>query len=647
MLKRPESESNSMGCGICGFVGLSDRELLKSMCQAIRHRGPDKSSYFVDDGVGLGIDRLSIIDLVSGDQPIHNEDGSVWVVFNGEIYNYKELKSELEAKGHRFYTASDTECIVHAYDEWGNSCLQHLRGMFAFAVWDSRARRLFLARDRFGKKPLYYAFDGKVFLFASELKSILQYGGIKRDLDYDAVDLYFTYMYVPSPFSIFKQIRKLPPGCHASLENNKLSVSQYWDFAPRPDPSMTDEDGLVELLYSSLEDAVRVRMRSDVPLGAFLSGGIDSSTVVALMARFSDQPVKTVSIGFDTEINELPYSRKVAELLSTDHREYTVSPEAFKILPKLIWHFDEPFADHSMIPTYHLSEVTRREVTVALSGDGGDELFMGYPFLLDPRAYSLYSKVPGIVRRPLLRLLLALPINSQTKIMAKHAYEKGYANQSYDERFTMRVTLNDFKGLNGLYSREHLSRHSVMDTYDYYLGLTKGCTSSRDPLDVVDYATVRGYLEEDILVKVDRMSMAVSLEARCPILDQEVAALVERIPSRMKMRGRETKYILKKMAVKKGLIPKEIALRKKQGFGAPITSWMQKEWKDIVPHVLDPVVANGYTGLFDGEKVRSYMDDPYLNSGKLFSLITFVLWYRMYVEEERLDAPPEGIGVLA
>ena len=636
-----------MGCGICGFLGLSDRELLKSMCRVIRHRGPDQSNYYIDNGVGLGVDRLRIIDVAGGDQPIRNEDGTVWVVFNGEVYNYKELQPELESRGHRFYTASDTECVVHAYEEWGFSCVDHLRGMFAFAIWDSKARRLFLARDRFGKKPLYYAHDGDVFLFASELKSILQYTGLKRNLDYDAVDLFFTYMYVPSPYSIFKEIRKLPPGCYASLEGNRLSVFEYWDFAPTPDPSLADEDKLIELLYKAIEDSVRVRMRSDVPLGAFLSGGIDSSTIVSFMTRLSDRPVKSVSIGFDNEMDETPYSRKVAEFLSTDHHEYTVSPDAFKILPKLIWHFDEPFADHSMIPTYYLSEATRREVTVALSGDGGDELFMGYPFLLDPGAYPLYSKVPAFLKRPSLRLLLALPINRQTKIMAKHAYEKGYADQSYAERFTMRVTLHDPEGLRNLYSKEHLSRHAITDTYDYYLRLAKGCATSRDPLDVMDYATVRGYLEEDILAKVDRMSMAVSLEARCPLLDQEVTALVERIPSRLKMHNRETKYIFKKMAVKKGLIPKEIALRKKQGFGAPIASWMQKEWKEVVPQILDPVVTKGYTGLFDRERVNSYVDDPYLNSGKLFTIVTFVLWYQMYVERGSVDSPPEGIGVLA
>jgi asparagine synthase (glutamine-hydrolysing) len=617
------------------------------MCEAIRHRGPDDTDFFLDGNVGLGIDRLKIIDLVSGDQPIHNEDESVWVVFNGEIYNYKELKPELQARGHRFYTESDTECIVHAYEEWGDDCVSHFRGMFAFGLWDSIRKRLYVARDRFGKKPLYYAHLGNVFLFASELKSILQYKDLKRDIDYDAVDLFFTYMYVPSPHSIFREIRKLPPGCYAVFHGDELSITQYWDYSPNPDSSLTDEDAVVELLYKAIEDAVRVRMRSDVPLGAFLSGGIDSSTIVSFMSRLSDQPVKSVSIGFEGGTSETPHSRKVAEFLSTDHREYIVSPEAFKILPKLVWHFDEPFADHSMIPTYYLSQVTRREVTVALSGDGGDELFMGYPFLLDPRAYSLYSKIPPSLRRPALGTLLALPINSQAKRMAKHAYEKGYANQPYDERFTMRVTLHDSQGLRNLYSKEHLSRHGVGDAYGYYLKLMSGCTSSKDPLDIVDYATIRGYLEEDILVKVDRMSMAVSLEARCPLLDQGLASLVEKIPSSLKIKGRETKYIFKKMAVKKGLIPREIAMRKKQGFGAPIESWMQKEWKEVVPQMLDPIVAKGYTGIFDREAVRSLMEDPYVNSSKLFALITFVLWYRIYVDEGRVDGPPNGIGVLA
>jgi asparagine synthase (glutamine-hydrolysing) len=514
--------------------------------------------------------------------------------------------------------------------------------MFASALRDSIRKRLYIARDRFGKKPLYYAIVNDVFLFGSELKTILQYEGIRRDLDNEAVDFYFTFMYVPSPHSIFKGIRKLPPATYGVYEKGMLAVNRYWDYSLHPDASLT-EDWLVEQLYVSLQDAVRVRMRSDVPLGAFLSGGIDSSTVVALMSKLSDQPVKAVSIGFDNEESEVPYDRKVAEFLDVDHREYNVTPGAFEILPKLIWHFDEPFADHSMIPTYYLSEVTRRDVTVALSGDGGDELFMGYPYLLDPPSYSAYSKIPSFLRRPVLKLIMGLPSQGQFKRMAKHAYEKGYGAQSFGERFVMRVSMYDRNGLNGLLSRTGTAIRPA-DTYGYMLELIKNCTS-RDPLDTVDYATVRAYLAEDILVKVDRMSMAVSLEVRCPILDQELAALVARIPSRLKMNGRETKYIFKKMAVKKGLVPREIAMRKKQGFGAPIESWMRKEWKEIVPQVLDPILSNGYTGLFDREEVKSLIQDPYTNSSKLFALITFVMWYKMYIEEARVGRPQDGIGV--
>lgn len=640
-----------MGCGICGYVGPSgDRQLLESMCQVMKHRGPDQTDYFVDKLVGLGIDRLSIIDVKGGEQPIHNEDETLWIVFNGEIYNYKELRPELEAKRHSFYTESDTECIVHAFEEWGVSCVYRLRGMFAFAIWDTKSRSLFIARDRFGKKPLYHASLGDTFLFGSELKTILQHTGFKRELDHDAVDYFFTYMYIPSPLTIFKGIQKLPPASYAILKDNKLVVTQYWDFSLSSSPSTLGEEAIVDELYKRLEEAVRIRLRSDVALGAFLSGGIDSSTIVALMSRLSDHPVKSVSIGFDDGFSETRYARKVAEFLSTDHSEYTVSADAFGVLPKLLWHFDEPFADHSMIPTFYLSEVTRKAVTVALSGDGGDELFMGYPFLLDPRSYRLYAKTPDFLKRPALRLLRALPVDSQVRRMANHAYEKGYANQTFAARFAMRVTLHDAEGLKALYSGDYLASHPVGNPYDYLLGLMSTYQRNgrqEDPLNLADYATVRGYLEEDILVKVDRMSMAVSLETRCPFLDQEVVSFVEQIPSNLKLRDGETKYILKKLVVKKELLPKEIAHRKKQGFGAPIESWMRRGWKEMVPQILDPVVTKGYTGIFDREKVKSLMADPYVNSSKLFALIAFVLWHRIYLEGDRIDRAPESIGVLA
>jgi len=623
-----------MGCGICGFVGLSDHDLLKRMCEVIRYRGPDETAFFEDDGVGLGIDRLSIIDISGGSQPIHNEDGSVWIVYNGEIYNYRELKQDLESKGHKFYTETDTETVVHSYEEWGTSCLAKFRGMFAFAVWDSKNGTLFLARDRFGKKPLYYALVGGVLLFGSEIKTILQYEEYERRIDYAAMDHYFTYMYVPSPLSIFEGIRKLPPGHFAVYEKGVLSISKYWDMAFSPDGTL-DEPTAVKQLYDLIEDAVRLRLRSDVPLGAFLSGGIDSSVVVAVMTKLSRDPVKTVSIGFDTPQSETKFSRMVAEHLHTDHTEYIVNPNVFEILGKLISHFDEPFADHSMIPTYYLSEVTRRKVTVAMSGDGGDELFMGYPFLTDPGSFALYSKIPKPLRRAALRTIVGLPIDTQMRRMANHAYEKGYGDQPYGQRFVSRVTLYDKEGLAGLYSKERVGDKPPVDASEYLLNLVSDAQAG--PLDSLDYATIRSYLEEDILVKVDRMSMANSLEVRCPLLDQEVAAFAGRLPANMKLRGGTTKYILKKMAIEKRLIPKEIALRKKQGFGAPIEIWLRSEWKEVVQQLLDPDSSRASREFFDPDAIRRLLREPYLNSNKIFAISTFLLWNEQYLERESIS----------
>jgi asparagine synthase (glutamine-hydrolysing) len=603
------------------------------MCEISKHRGPDDTDYFLDKNVGLGINRLKIIDLKKGDQPIHNEDGSIWIVFNGEIYNYPDLRKELEGLGHRFYTDSDTETIVHSYEEWSADCVQHLRGMFAFAIWDGNRRSLYLARDRFGKKPLFYTTIGGVFLFASEIKSILQYEDVnRRSLNREALDYFLTFMYVPAPMTIFDGIFKLPAGHHATLEEGgRLQVRRYWDMSLAPDNSLT-ERALVDLLYDGVQNAVKIRMRSDVPLGAFLSGGIDSSTVVSMMTRLSPESVKTVSIGFESDDkSELPFARMVAQRLKTDHQEYVVRPEAHKILPQLIWHFDEPFADHSLIPTYYLSEVTRRKVTVALSGDGGDEMFMGYPFLTDPESYSYFSRVPELLRKPILRVMRSLPVDAQFRRMANHAYEKGYGDQPFDERYAMRVSLYDSNGLNSLYSKEDVAGHLVSDTYGYMRGLIKEKLGS-DPLAAVDYATIKSYLQDDILVKVDRMSMAVSLEVRCPLLDQELANLVGRIPSRLKLRGTTTKYIMKKMVVEKGLLPSSIANRRKQGFGAPIEGWMQKEWREVVAQGLDPLLT-GRIRTFDVAEVKKLASDPYVNSNKLFALIVFVIWHRIYMEQ--------------
>jgi asparagine synthase (glutamine-hydrolysing) len=399
------SGEQSLACGICGFLGLEDKHLLAEMCETIQHRGPDHTDFYVDKGIGLGIDRLSVIDLATGDQPIHNEDGSVQIVFNGEVYNYIELRRQLEGLGHKFGTASDTETIVHGYEQWGENVLTHLRGMFAFALWDSSKRRLFLARDRFGKKPLYYAeVDGR-FFFASELKAILQYEYFPREVDDSVLDYYFTYLHVPSPFTIFRFAKKLPPGHYLTVEKGVVEVKEYWDLDFLPKLENMNEDEAADRLYDLLVDSVKMRLRSDVPLGAFLSGGIDSSVVVSVMKRAGTEDVKTFSIGFhEAYYNEIQDARRVAEFVGTDHAERWAEADLVSLLPKLVWHCDEPFGDSSEIPTFLVAQETRRSVKVALTGDGGDEVFLGYPFLPDPPYYAYYARVPRPIRRAGLRL---------------------------------------------------------------------------------------------------------------------------------------------------------------------------------------------------------------------------------------------------
>lgn len=619
-----------MACGICGFAGFSDRALVKAMCSELRHRGPDQSDYYVDEGVSLGVDRLKVIDLIKGDQPIQNEDGSVWVVYNGEVYNYQSVRTELEGLGHRFTTDSDTETLVHAYEAWGEGFVARLRGMFAFAIWDSKTKSLYLARDRFGKKPLYYAQIGDRLVFASEMKAVLKYPGIGMAVDHAAMDLFFTYSYIPSPHTIFSSVRKLPPGHYATFQKGRLNIKRYWDAEIKPVPQ-PDEGAVVERLYRLLVESVKLRLRSDVPLGAFLSGGIDSSVVAAVIARLSESPVKTVSVGFDSGTSEVRYSRQVAEQLKTDHTEVTVSTSAFDILPKLVRHFDEPFADHSMIPTYYISEATRKHVTVALSGDGGDELFMGYPFLLDPPYYSFYSKIPSKVRRPLLRAMMGMPGSSSLKTMATHAYQKGYDSKSPLERYFMRMSAVGPGELESLYSDDILKSHSPTEPSGYLRSLASGMNIG-DDLDRLDYLTMKSYLSEGILTKVDRMSMAVSLEVRSPLLDQVLAEYVFTLPSPLKMRGRETKYIFKKMAVSKELVPPEIAHRKKRGFGVPLVNWMTGEWRELANDVLDPIISGKEKGFFDATTVKRTLERPDLYSTRLFALVVFSLWQKEYLQ---------------
>jgi asparagine synthase (glutamine-hydrolysing) len=627
-----------MGCGICGFVGLEDKQLLSRMSEVTRHRGPTHTDFFIDREVCLGCNRLSIIDLSNGNQPIHNEDQSVQVVFNGEIYNFVELRAELEMRGHSFYTRSDTETIVHGYEEWGEAVLAHLRGMFAFAIWDSTKRKLFLARDRFGKKPLYYAkIDGTLF-FASEMKSLLQYERFPREVDDSLLDYYFTYLYVPSPLCFFRAARKLPPGHYLTYEKGDIRVKEYWDLAFLPKIEDLGEEAAVDHLYDLLLEAVKVRLRSDVPLGAFLSGGVDSSIVVALMRRAGAEKVRTFSIGFhEGYYNELPYAKEVAEFLSTDHTEKIVEPDVISLLPKLLWHFDEPYADSSMIPTYLVAEETKKDVTVALTGDGGDEIFVGYPTLSDPKIYEYYKRVPRPVRRAGVRAIAAVPIQSKWTMMARRALIMDYDDQSNEYRYFLRMSHFETARLRKLYSQRYRDDHEASNP-ELYLKPFFEKAAGLEYIEATDYVTIKTYLPEDILVKVDRMTMAVSLEARSPFLDHKVAEFVARLPVDVKMSGNQLKGLLKKTANRYKLVPNSTLKREKHGFGAPIDYWLRGQWKDIASSILTTERSKAIRKYFDKTEISKMLSNPLANRDRLFSLISFALWREIFVDST--DARP-------
>jgi asparagine synthase (glutamine-hydrolysing) len=637
-------------CGIAGFVdveraggGASYDEraaLLDRMCRVIAHRGPDDQGVMVHGPVALGMRRLSIIDLAGGRQPIRNEDGSVSVVFNGEIYNYRDLQRELEARGHTFQTNSDTETIAHAYEEYGARSVEHLRGMFAFAVWDERRRALFIARDRAGKKPLYYTQTPRgTFVFGSELKSLLQHPEVGREIDREALDAYFTFGYVPDPLSIFRGVKKLPPGHHLTLAGDKLTVEQYWDFtydSPAPDSSAREEDYLEEL-RALLSESVRLRLVSDVPLGAFLSGGVDSSAVVGLMARHMTQPVKTFSIGFhEDSFNELKHARAAAREFGTDHHEFIVTPEICGVVDELAWHFDEPFADSSAIPTYVVSKLAREHVTVVLSGDGGDELFAGYTRYVTDRRRSAFARLPRVVREQVMR-----PVSRR---LPHGAWGRNYLNNvALDplERYLDSVSVFTELGKLSLYApefREELAGGA--GGLESFRGLAARVKTG-EPLDALLYIDSKTYLPGDILTKVDRMTMAASLEARAPLLDHKLIEFVTRIPARLKMRGAETKHIMKRAV--SDLVPAEILNRPKQGFGVPIQQWINSQLKERIRETLTSRSARE-RGYADPRYVRLLLDEHERNrrdhSTQLWALFMLELWHKLFVDAGAPAARP-------
>ena len=627
-------------CGIAGFIDLWDQRsprgrderagILANMCEVIRYLGPDDSGSLLKDGIALGMRRLSIIDLAGGHQPMSGEDGSATVVFNGEIYNFRELQTQLEAHGHKFQTRSDTEAIVHAYEQYGSACVDHLRGMFAFAIWDDKQQKLFIARDRAGEKPLYYTLTPTgTLVFGSELKSLLEHPAVKRETSAESLDAYFSLGYVPDPLSIFQDIKKLPPGHFLTFSNGRLLIKQYWDFTYETNGNHRREEDYLEELRALLDEAVRIRLVSDVPLGAFLSGGVDSSTVVALMARHMTQPVKTFSIGFlEDSYSELKYARQAAKKFGTDHHEFFVTPEICNVVDELAWHFDEPFADSSAIPTYIVSKLAREHVIVVLSGDGGDELFAGYTRYVTERKRRKYGLLPRHFRRGLMEPL--------SRTLPHGAWGRNFLhNVALDpiDRYFDNVSI--FTGLNkrSLYTsdfRQQLGSNSHVGLSFQEYGDSVGTNALLDALLYIDSKT---YLPGDILTKVDRMSMAVSLEARVPLLDHKLIDFVTRIPASMKMTGLETKHLFKRAVA--DLVPEEILARPKQGFGVPIQQWINLQLRERIRDTLTDsrfrqrgIVSPRYTDVLLDEHERGRRD----HSMALWSLLMLELWHQVFVD---------------
>jgi asparagine synthase (glutamine-hydrolysing) len=625
-------------CGIVGIVrcdGLDvDRAVLTRMADAVLHRGPDDDGFYLNGPVGLGMRRLSIIDLAGGAQPIHNQDRTAWIVFNGEIYNYRELRDQLEKLGHTFYTNSDTEAIIHAYDQYGADCPKHLRGMFAFAIWDERTQELFLARDRVGKKPLLYAqVDGQL-IFGSEFSALLLHPDLGKDIDFEALNHYLSFMCVPAPLTAYREIRKLEPGHSLRYRKGELKIQRYWqpDFSQKLDIS---EHEAGERAIEILRDAVKVRLMSEVPLGAFLSGGIDSSAVVALMSEESSAPVKTFSIGFEEQdFSELHHARRVAEHVGADHHEFIVRPDALEVLPILVEHYGEPYADSSAVPTYYVARETRKHVTVALNGDGGDESFAGYERYAAMRLAERYHQIPAVLRDTVIRQAIELMPSSETRRGRVRDLKRFVEAASLPkvERYLRWVSVFDSQAKQDLYT-ENFSQETHANSA---AGIIDPWFTRANGSGIVDAALltdIMTYLPNDLLVKVDIATMANSLEARSPFLDHHVIEFAASLPEKYKLRGLTTKYLLKR--VLKKLLPAENLGRRKMGFGVPIGHWFRGR---LQPFLRETILSETALkrGLFKPDAVRSLVELHARSerdySHQLWTLLMLELWFQRFID---------------
>jgi asparagine synthase (glutamine-hydrolysing) len=622
-------------CGICGFYLQDERSvdpnILKKMTSSLQHRGPDDEGYYLDGGVALGHRRLSIIDLDTGQQPIHNEDKTVYVIFNGEIYNFPEIKSELEEKGHKFYTKADTEVLVHLYEEMGEGCLARLNGMFAFAIWDGKKRKLFLARDRIGIKPLYYAYNGKGLAFASEPKALLRLPWVEGRLDPQGLSHYLSYDFIPAPYCIYKDIRKVPPGHQIVYQDGDLRCECYWDLdlSDRVGVGVNEEE-ICELIWAEFCRGVKRHLISDVPLGVLLSGGIDSTSVLAALRHEGVNDVKTFSIGFDDpSFDESRYFRRAASFFETEHHEEILAPQKLiEIIPAVASILDEPLADASIMPTYLLSRFTKGYVKVALGGDGGDELFAGYPTY---QAYLLsryYERVPRIIRSLVEAGVKRLPVsldNMSFDFRAKkfiHGIAYPPVERSYIWLGTFAPDMKEELITNGI--RGELGGFNSFHVLHDYL---KGKNFSSE-LGKLLYLDIKLYLQEGVLAKVDRASMAHGLEVRVPFLDHRFVDLVTGLPEELKLKGFSTKYLWKKAI--KDRIPDEITRRRKKGFGIPIAKWLCGELKGLMVEMLSEERLKKQ-GIFNPSAVQRLVADHFArrvdNRKKLWNLIIFQLWW--------------------
>ncbi len=630
-------------CGITGWANLEPhtppfdgaQDLLHSMCERMTHRGPDSEGLMVSKGVALGMRRLAIIDLVTGEQPVFNEDKSIAVVLNGELYNYREVREQLEKQGHSFRSASDTEILPHLYEEYGDDMVDHLNGMFAFALWDYKKRRLLIARDRFGEKPLYWGIFDNSLIFASEPKVLLAHPSVRPALNLQALRQYLSFDYVPAPLSIYEGINKLPAAHKLVLEDGVVEVTRYWQLKYQTIDPVPSLDDAAEHLRSLLADAVRMRLVSDVPLGVLLSGGVDSSTVAALAVRASTEAVKTFSISFaESSFDESAYARGVAKFLGTDHHEERLSANlAANLVGEIGSWLDEPFSDPSLVPTYLLSRFTRKHVTVALGGDGGDELFAGYEMYVGHRWAEIYKHVPQAVRsgiiEPLVRLL---PVKTKN-LSLDYKANRFVTGTKYDEVTRHHVWFGSFtpEEQTRLLTPDALAA-TDSDIYRQAREMMAEC-GDHDLVKRMQNLDTRLYLAEDILTKVDRASMAVSLEVRAPFLDPRVAEFAASLPSNYKLRGSKTKYILKKAV--DDMLPRFVTRRPKKGFGVPVAEWLKFKLRPLARDLLSPERVRR-AGVFNPEFVSRLQDEHergVANHRKLlWTLLMFELWHESFIE---------------